>query len=73
MGSLGLSSEPVRYHGGSVVDHQLSPEKQEQVEKKTYRKPCVQVYGTLAEITKTAAHHHSGGVDNFGPGWNTRT
>jgi len=56
------------------VDQQVPLENQKPDEKKkVYRKPSIQEYGTLAEITQTAAHLKKGVVDNFGPGWQTRT
>jgi len=60
--------------GGRDVDQQVPLENQKPDEKKkVYRKPSIQEYGTLAEITQTAAHLKKGVVDNFGPGWQTRT
>ena len=62
------------WYGGRVVDHQVPLENQKpDSKKKAYRKPNVQEYGTLAEITQTAAHLKKGTVDNFAPGWQTRT
>jgi hypothetical protein len=51
---------------------QLSVENQQQETKKAYRKPSVQVYGNLREMTqaanRTATNHQDGGAV-----WNTRT
>lgn len=61
---------------GEVMDlekSQLSLDDRQQEKKKPYRKPFVQVYGTLSEVTKSAPHHHVGTADNFGPGWQSRT
>ena len=56
------------------MDHQVPLENQKsEGKKKAYRKPSVQEYGTLAEITQTAAHLKTGTVDHFGPGWQART
>jgi hypothetical protein len=55
------------------VDQQVPLESQKPDQKKVYRKPSVQEYGTLAEITQTAAHLKKGTTDNFAPGWQTRT
>jgi hypothetical protein len=44
---------------------QLSVENQQQQAKKPYRKPCVQEYGSLREMTQSAPHapsfHPDGG------------
>ena len=49
--------------------NEISLEEQK-LSKKPYRKPTVQMYGTLASTTKSAANPHTGTVDNFhNPGW----
>jgi hypothetical protein len=52
------------------ADKQLSVENPRQQEKKkAYRKPSVQAYGTLTEVTKSGSGTHTLASD----GWHTRT
>lgn len=54
------------------TDRQESPENRQTVEKKKYRKPIVQVYGSLAEGTKAASNPPTRHADgSHGPGWTT--
>ncbi len=37
--------------------------------KKTYHKPVVEIYGSLAEISETRTHSPTHVTDGSGPGW----
>jgi len=57
----------------SPEERQAATEGRHEVGKKAYRKPSVQVYGTLTEVTEAGPHNAPSNNDGVFPGWHTRT
>lgn len=56
-----------------LAERQPPVDKSQPVARKKYRKPSVQVYGTLSEMTNSAPHRNKGTTDKFAPGYQQRT